>query len=113
MKRYRKDVERRMKELGSAWLNFQRIKCEQWWLHNGRSHVVLIGDAVHTAHFAIGSGTKLAIEDAIDLARQFGQAADGPAETSASCPDSPSGPTPPMFTRSAVSRWGHTSGKTS
>jgi len=56
---------------GSAWLNFQRVKCEQWSLFNGESHVVLMGDAVHTAHFAIGSGTKLAIEDAIELARQF------------------------------------------
>jgi len=56
---------------GSAWLNFQRVKCTQWSLFNGRSHVVLMGDAVHTAHFAIGSGTKLAIEDAIELARQF------------------------------------------
>ncbi len=56
---------------GSAWLNFQRVKCEQWSLFNGRSHVVLMGDAVHTAHFAIGSGTKLAIEDAIELANQF------------------------------------------
>ena len=56
---------------GSAWLNFQRVKCEQWSLFNGRSHVVLMGDAVHTAHFAIGSGTKLAIEDAIELASQF------------------------------------------
>jgi anthraniloyl-CoA monooxygenase len=56
---------------GSAWLNFQRVKCEQWSHFNGRSHVVLMGDAVHTAHFAIGSGTKLAIEDAIDLTRQF------------------------------------------
>ncbi|MES2948482.1 MAG: bifunctional salicylyl-CoA 5-hydroxylase/oxidoreductase [Pseudomonadota bacterium] len=56
---------------GSAWLNFQRVKCEQWSMFNGRSHVVLMGDAVHTAHFAIGSGTKLAIEDAIELARQF------------------------------------------
>ncbi len=56
---------------GSAWLNFQRVKCEQWSFFNGRSHVVLMGDAVHTAHFAIGSGTKLAIEDAIELARQF------------------------------------------
>ena len=56
---------------GSAWLNFQRVKCEQWSHFNGRAHVVLMGDAVHTAHFAIGSGTKLAIEDAIELARQF------------------------------------------
>ena len=56
---------------GSPWLNFQRVKCEQWSLFNGNSHVVLMGDAVHTAHFAIGSGTKLAIEDAIELARQF------------------------------------------
>ena len=56
---------------GSAWLNFQRITCEQWSHFNGRQHVVLMGDAVHTAHFAIGSGTKLAIEDAIELAGQF------------------------------------------
>jgi anthraniloyl-CoA monooxygenase len=57
---------------GSAWLNFQRVVCQQWWLKNTRgSHVVVMGDAVHTAHFAIGSGTKLAIEDAIELAREF------------------------------------------
>jgi anthraniloyl-CoA monooxygenase len=56
---------------GSAWLNFQRVKCEQWSHFNGRSHVVLMGDAVHTAHFAIGSGTKLALEDAIELTAQF------------------------------------------
>ena len=62
---------------GSAWLNFQRVVCEQWWLKNSRgSHVVLMGDAVHTAHFAIGSGTKLAIEDAIELARLFEQHGD-------------------------------------
>lgn len=53
---------------GSAWLNFQRVACERWSLHNGHAPVVLMGDAVHTAHFAIGSGTKLAIEDAIELA---------------------------------------------
>ena len=56
---------------GSAWLNFQRIRCQQWWHATATSHVVLMGDAVHTAHFAIGSGTKLAIEDAIELARLF------------------------------------------
>ncbi|MFG1793165.1 bifunctional salicylyl-CoA 5-hydroxylase/oxidoreductase [Nocardia sp. NPDC049149] len=61
---------------GSAWLNFQRITCEKWWLHNGNSHVVLMGDAVHTAHFAIGSGTKLALEDAIELVRQIGARGD-------------------------------------
>lgn len=64
---------------GSAWLNFQRVVCEQWWLRNANgSHVVLMGDAVHTAHFAIGSGTKLAIEDAIELTRQFQRLGDSP-----------------------------------
>ena len=58
---------------GSAWLSFQQVKCAQWSHFNGHSHVVLMGDAVHTAHFAIGSGTKLAIEDAIELTRQFGE----------------------------------------
>jgi len=61
---------------GSAWLNFQRITCQQWSHFNGRSHVVLMGDAVHTAHFAIGSGTKLAIEDAIELTRLFSEQGD-------------------------------------
>jgi anthraniloyl-CoA monooxygenase len=48
---------------GSAWLNFNRVTCKRW--HHGRT--VLIGDAAHTAHFSIGSGTKLAMEDAISL----------------------------------------------
>jgi anthraniloyl-CoA monooxygenase len=56
---------------GSAWLNFARLICDRWHLHNGKSHVVLTGDAAHTAHFAIGSGTKLALEDAIELTRQI------------------------------------------
>ncbi|MGU3574394.1 bifunctional salicylyl-CoA 5-hydroxylase/oxidoreductase [Brucellaceae bacterium C25G] len=56
---------------GSAWLNFNRLICEKWSHFNGHSHVVLMGDAAHTAHFAIGSGTKLAIDDAIELTRQF------------------------------------------
>ncbi len=64
---------------GSAWLNFQRITCKNWSHFNGNSHVVLMGDAVHTAHFAIGSGTKLALEDAIELVRQFTQHGDTPA----------------------------------
>ena len=56
---------------GSAWLNFNRLICGKWSHFNGKSHVVLMGDAAHTAHFAIGSGTKLALEDAIELTRQF------------------------------------------
>jgi anthraniloyl-CoA monooxygenase len=56
---------------GSAWLNFGRLICGKWSLFNGSSHVVLMGDSAHTAHFAIGSGTKLAIDDAIELTRQF------------------------------------------
>ena len=46
------------------WLNFQRISNENWF----RDNVVLMGDAAHTAHFSVGSGTKLALEDAIELA---------------------------------------------
>jgi anthraniloyl-CoA monooxygenase len=49
---------------GSAWLNFPRVICGNWRDGN----VVLLGDAAHTAHFSIGSGTKLALEDAIKLA---------------------------------------------
>ena len=61
---------------GTAWINFQRVRCRHWHHHNGKSHVVLMGDAVHTAHFAIGSGTKLALEDAIELTRLFKEAGD-------------------------------------
>jgi len=49
----------------SLWMNFPWIACESW--HTG--NVVILGDAAHTAHFSIGSGTKLALEDAIALAR--------------------------------------------
>jgi len=59
---------------GSAnWLRFPRIVCRSWthWTRPGARDVpiVLIGDAAHTAHFSVGSGTKLALEDAIGLAR--------------------------------------------
>jgi anthraniloyl-CoA monooxygenase len=47
-----------------AWLNFRRIVCANWSYRN----LILLGDAAHTAHFSIGSGTKLALEDAIKLA---------------------------------------------
>ena len=49
------------------WVTFLRVSCERW--RHGR--MVLLGDAAHTAHFSIGSGTKLAMEDAIVLAREL------------------------------------------
>src|SRR5688572_1574169 len=59
---------------GSAqWIKFPRVVCKTWIHHNGRAPVVLMGDAAHTAHFSIGSGTKLALEDAIELARCIGK----------------------------------------
>ena len=48
----------------SKWLNFTTVRNERW--HHG--NIVLLGDAAHTAHFSIGSGTKLAMEDALALA---------------------------------------------
>ncbi|MBV9026995.1 MAG: bifunctional salicylyl-CoA 5-hydroxylase/oxidoreductase [Candidatus Eremiobacteraeota bacterium] len=49
---------------GRDWLNFTHVGNERWWFDD----VVLLGDAAHTAHFSVGSGTKLAMEDAIELA---------------------------------------------
>ncbi len=59
---------------GSAnWIRFPRVICQSWvhWneLSGRKVPVVLMGDAAHTAHFSIGSGTKLALEDAIELTR--------------------------------------------
>src|SRR5918998_477715 len=51
----------------SLWTDFMLVRNESW--HHG--NVVLLGDAAHTAHFSIGSGTKLAMEDAIALAQAF------------------------------------------
>ena len=62
---------------GSAqWIKFPRVVCSTWVHYNGLNRnqpVVLMGDAAHTAHFSIGSGTKLALEDAIELARCIGK----------------------------------------
>ena len=66
---------------GSAiWIRFPRVVCEHW-VHNAcidgkQVPIVLMGDAAHTAHFSIGSGTKLALEDAIELARCFATTSD-------------------------------------
>jgi len=60
----------------TQWIKFPRVVCERW-VHrldvDRRPPVVLMGDAAHTAHFSIGSGTKLALEDAIELARSISQ----------------------------------------
>ena len=72
---------------GSAiWIQFPRVICKSWvhWTHAERDKpipVVLMGDAAHTAHYSIGSGTKLALEDAIDLANTFTQHADADIST--------------------------------
>ncbi|KUO03355.1 bifunctional salicylyl-CoA 5-hydroxylase/oxidoreductase [Streptomyces caeruleatus] len=55
---------RPLKSNKSAWTTFRTIVNERW----SHGNVVLLGDAAHTAHFSIGSGTKLAVEDALALA---------------------------------------------
>ena len=59
----------------SRWINFLLVKNGRW----SHDNVVLLGDALHTAHFSIGSGTKLAIEDSIELFRHFAAGADVPS----------------------------------
>jgi anthraniloyl-CoA monooxygenase len=56
----------------ASWLNFRRVTNRRW----SDGNVVLVGDAAHTTHFAIGSGTKLAMLDAISLAEHIARAAD-------------------------------------
>jgi len=63
----------------ASWIQFVNVKNERWRHEN----VVLLGDAAHTAHFSIGSGTKLAMEDAIALAQAvIARASSGAASTS-------------------------------
>jgi anthraniloyl-CoA monooxygenase len=54
----------------SRWVSFTTVRCDTWHHEN----VVLLGDAAHTAHFSIGSGTKLAMEDALSLAACLSEA---------------------------------------
>ncbi len=56
----------------SKWISFPTLKTQHWHYKN----MVLLGDAIHTAHFSIGSGTKLAMEDAIALASALEQHSD-------------------------------------
>ncbi|MGI8655022.1 MAG: FAD-dependent monooxygenase [Pyrinomonadaceae bacterium] len=56
----------------SKWINFVNVRNEHWSHRN----IVLLGDALHTAHFSIGSGTKLALEDAIALHKCFADTQD-------------------------------------
>ncbi|HET6529143.1 MAG TPA: FAD-dependent monooxygenase [Actinoplanes sp.] len=65
-------IDHRAEVGGAGWLNFRRITNERW--DNG--NVVLAGDAAHTTHFAIGSGTKLAMQDAMALAEELSSGAD-------------------------------------
>lgn len=60
----------------SRWGNFRTRRTQRWY----RDNVVLLGDAVHTAHFSVGSGTKMAMEDAVTLAEQVAAVARGEQE---------------------------------
>ena len=51
----------------STWRTFPTVRCERW----AHGNIVLLGDSAHTAHFSIGSGTKLAMEDATALVEAF------------------------------------------
>lgn len=68
----------------SFWRQFPKLLCETWQ----DEKVVILGDAVHTAHFSIGSGTRLALEDAIALTKALGDSAgdDGLPDIAAALP---------------------------
>ena len=65
-------IDHRAEVGGTGWLTFRRVTNERW----DHGNVVLMGDAAHTTHFAIGSGTKLAIQDAMALAEELAEAGD-------------------------------------
>jgi anthraniloyl-CoA monooxygenase len=55
----------------SVWRTFLTVRNRSWHCRAGDQDIVLVGDAAHTAHFSIGSGTRLALDDAIALAKAF------------------------------------------
>ncbi|WP_369207630.1 bifunctional salicylyl-CoA 5-hydroxylase/oxidoreductase [Streptomyces sp. PU-14G] len=68
----------------SQWTAFRTVVNARWWHRSAAGgHIVLLGDAAHTAHFSIGSGTKLAVEDALALAACLREQPDLPAALSA------------------------------
>ncbi|MFC7275791.1 FAD-dependent monooxygenase [Paractinoplanes rhizophilus] len=67
-------IDQRAETGGTGWLTFRRVTNRRW----DHGNVVLMGDAAHTTHFAIGSGTKLAMQDAMALAASLATADDLP-----------------------------------
>jgi salicyloyl-CoA 5-hydroxylase len=63
----------------SRWGNFRTRRTQRWY----RGNVVLLGDAVHTAHFSVGSGTKMAMEDAVTLAERVASVSAGQGDLEA------------------------------
>jgi anthraniloyl-CoA monooxygenase len=59
----------------SIWRQFPTVRTQPWWSDN----VVLLGDAAHTAHFSVGSGTRMAMEDAVGLRDALVQQPDVPS----------------------------------
>jgi 2-polyprenyl-6-methoxyphenol hydroxylase-like FAD-dependent oxidoreductase len=66
-------------ENNSKWLRFRTLRCDAW----SDGNVVLTGDAAHTAHFSVGSGTRMAMEDAVALADAIAAADDLPTALAA------------------------------
>jgi 2-polyprenyl-6-methoxyphenol hydroxylase-like FAD-dependent oxidoreductase len=63
----------------SRWANFRTWRTQRWRHRAGPTAVALLGDAAHTAHFSVGSGTKMAMEDAIALVTALDTRAPGPS----------------------------------
>jgi 2-polyprenyl-6-methoxyphenol hydroxylase-like FAD-dependent oxidoreductase len=61
----------------SRWSNFRTWRTQRWRHRIGRTAVALLGDAAHTAHFSVGSGTKMAMEDAVTLVQAMDNHAAG------------------------------------